>query len=82
MIYKKKPRFTLLQILEGLEELIVIIACYITLFLKPLRDRWRMNKNELDRSFPGDEYVTAPKSYFTHATKINAPAKYVWSWIA
>ncbi|NHF59689.1 hypothetical protein FK220_010075 [Flavobacteriaceae bacterium TP-CH-4] len=75
-------RFSFRQALEGLEGIGIICACYLTLFLKPLRDRWGLNKAEVARPFPGDELVSAPKTKFTHAVKINAPANYVWPWIA
>ena len=79
---QNKYRFTFLQILEGLEGIAIIIACYLTFFLKPLRDRWGLSKVEAKRPLPADELVNTPKTKFTHAIEINAPAKYVWPWIA
>lgn len=79
---KTKWRFTPLQIIEGLEGILIIIACYFSLFLKPLRDRWGLTKEEADREFPGDDIVAKPQSSFTHGIVINAPAEYVWPWIA
>ena len=75
-------RFSFRQVLEGLEGIAIMCACYLTLFLKPLRDRWGLNKEEVKRTFPGDTFVKSPKSKFTHAVEICAPAKYVWPWIA
>ena len=76
---QSSTRFSFLQILEGLEGITISIACYLTLFLKPLRDRWGLSKEEAMRPLPGDELVSSPKTKFTHAIKINAPAKYVWA---
>ena len=75
-------RFTLPQILEGLEGITIILACYLTIFLKPLRDRWGLSKEKATQPLPGDELIKEPKSQFTHAIEINAPAKYVWPWVA
>lgn len=80
--FQKRPRFTFLQILEGLEGIAIMAVCYLTFFLKPLRDHWGMSKKAANRPLPGDELVKHPKSQFTHAIQINAPAKYVWPWIA
>ena len=77
-----KSRFSFFQILEGLEGVAIIIACYLTFFLKPLRERWGLSKEEAKHPLPGDELVSWPKSKFTHAIKINAPTKYVWPWVA
>ncbi|MDH3652069.1 MAG: hypothetical protein OEQ53_20450 [Saprospiraceae bacterium] len=79
---QKIPRFTSIQILQGIEGIAVITACYITFFLKPLRDRWGLSKKETERTFPGDELVAEPKSQFTHAVDIDAPTEYVWPWIS
>jgi hypothetical protein len=77
-----KTRYSLLQILEGIEGAGIIIACYLTFFLSGMRSRWGLNKQELMRTFPADERVPDPKSQFTHAIDINAPADKVWPWIA
>ena len=79
---QNETRFTFMQILEGLEGIVIIVACYLSFFLKPLRERWGLSKEEASRSLPGDEIISAPKSKFTHAVKINAPKEYVWPWIA
>ncbi len=82
--HKTKPkwRFTPLQILEGIEGILVILACYLSWFLKPLRDRWGLTQEEALRELPGDHIIKNPQSDFTHAITINAPAEYVWPWVA
>ncbi len=77
-----KSRFSFLQIVQGLEGVIIMIACYITFFLKPFRNRWGLSEEEADRKLPGDGLVKMPKTKFTHAVNINAPSEYVWPWIA
>ncbi|MGB5238263.1 MAG: hypothetical protein WBM43_06855 [Flavobacteriaceae bacterium] len=79
---KTKWRFTPLQILEGIEGILVILACYLSWFLKPLRDRWGLTREEAQRKLPGDHIIKKPQSAFTHAVAINAPAAYVWPWVA
>ncbi|UWX54478.1 hypothetical protein NYZ99_16410 [Maribacter litopenaei] len=75
-------RFSFIQVIEGLEGVIVIIVGYLSFFLRPLRDRWGLSKEQALQTFPGDEIVPVPKTRFTHAIEINAPSKYVWPWIA
>lgn len=79
---QKRARFTFQQIMEGIEGVAIIVAGYLTLFLKPLRDRWGVSKAVANRPLPADEVIKEPKWQFTHGIEINAPAKYVWPWIA
>ncbi len=79
---QKQPRFTIFQLIEGFEGIFIIVACYLTIFLKPLRDRWGLSKEEAKRALPGDEIVSQPNMQFTHAIEINAPSEDVWPWIA
>ena len=74
--------FTMYQVLEGLEGILIMLACYITFFLKPIRDRWGLSKEESLRDLPGDNLVKTPKTVFSHGIKIYAPAEYVWPWVA
>lgn len=77
-----KPTYTFRQILEGIEGIIIAIACYLTFFLKPLRNRWGLTKSEANRSLIGDEIIKHPKVQFSHGITINAPTSAVWPWIA
>jgi len=79
---QRRTRFNALQVLEGLEGILIIIAAYLTLFFKPLRDRWGLSQKEANTTFPGDHLVPQPRSEFVHAIEINAPASCVWPWIA
>ena len=76
-----KWKFTPFQIIQGIEGLLVMGACYLTWFLKPLRDRWGLTKEEANRNLPGDDIVKAPKSKFSHGIKIDAPIEFVWPWV-
>lgn len=77
-----RPRFTFIQILEGVEGVFIILLCYLSFFLKGFRSRWGMSQAELVHPFPADEFVPEPKSSFTHGVIIQAPASDVWPWIA
>ncbi len=77
-----RPKFTILQIVEGIEGILIMLACYITIFLKPLRDRWGLTKQDALRKLPGDDLVKNPRSVFSHGIIINAPAEFVWPWVA
>jgi len=79
---QRRTRFTFLQVLEGIEGILIIIVAYLSLFFKPLRDRWGMSRKEAIASFPADHLVPQPRSKFVHAIEINAPASFVWPWIA
>ncbi len=79
---QKQPGFTFYHLIEGIEGIFIIIACYLTFFLKPLRDRWGLSKEEAKRALSGDEIVSQPNTQFTHAIEINAPSENVWPWIA
>ncbi len=77
-----KKGFSLIRFLEGIEGVIIIAAGYLTLFLKPFRDRWGLTKAEAQRELPGDSLVKEPKSVFSHGIEIDAPASFVWPWVA
>ncbi len=77
-----KSRFSFFRIMQGFEGVFIMIACYITFFLKPFRNRWGLSKEEARRKLPGDGLVIEPKTKFTHTITINAPAEYVWPWVA
>ncbi len=73
--------FSIKRLLEGIEGALIMAACYLTLFLKPIRDRWGLTKGEALKKLPGDSIVKEPKSVFSHGIEINAPASFVWPWV-
>ncbi|MGB5371414.1 MAG: hypothetical protein WBN18_13375 [Flavobacteriaceae bacterium] len=79
---RRSSRITLMQLIQGIEGVVVILFCYLTFFLKPYRDRWGLGKEKAKRALPGDRLVRSPKSQFTHAIEIDAPSDCVWPWIA
>ena len=81
-VIQPKSSITLRRIFEGLEGVIIIIAGYLTLFLKTVRSQWGMQEEEKNRKYPLDEIIPNPSSGFSHGINIDAPAEYVWPWIA
>ena len=79
---KARRKVTPGQLLEAVEGVGIIILCYLTLFLKSYRDRWGLTKEMSGRELPGDHIVPIPRTVFTHGIEIDAPADFVWPWIA
>lgn len=50
--------------------------------LKRWRERWGATAEEAARALPGDELVPHPRSRYTRAIPIHAPAAAVWPWLA
>ena len=78
----RKNKINLSSIFSALEGVLIMLACYLTIFLKPLRDKWGMTKERLAEEFPGDDIIADPRSQFTHGIDIKAPAEFVWPWVA
>ena len=76
-----KWKYTPWQIIQGMEGILIMCACYLTWFLKPLRDRWGLTREDANKPLPGDSLVKTPKSKFSHGIEINAPVDYVWPWV-
>jgi hypothetical protein len=64
-------------VLIGLAALAVITIVLLT----PWMDRWGATDAELQAVFPGDELVTAPKSFVNHAVTINASPEQIYPWL-
>ena len=81
-IKQNQYRVTFSQFLQGIEGILVIMACYLTIFLKSVRRRWGLTKKLVARDYPGDHVIQDILSHFTHGIEVNAPAEFVWPWIA
>lgn len=66
---------------EGLVGAAFIVFAILTPFLRSRRVRWGTTKEELERTYPGDELIPHPKWEYTHAVTIHAPAADVWPWV-
>ncbi len=77
-----RNHLTFKQIAEGVEGIVIILAGYLTIFLKTFRSHWGLSRDTAGRSFPGDEIIPEPKAQFTHGVEIDAPTSCIWPWIA
>lgn len=78
----KRVWYGLSSLLSGVEGVLIIIACYITFFLRSIRAKWGLSKELAGREYPGDKIISNPITQFTHGIEINAPSEFVWPWIA
>ncbi len=70
------------KILDGIGGAALIGVHILLPFLHGWRVRWGATDQELARAWLGDELVSHPRSGFTHAITIHAPASRVWPWVA
>ena len=75
-------RSTLRFICEGIEGIVVLTVVFGTW---PISKRWLTNwgshRQERERSWPGDQYVSQSHETYTRAISIIAPAPTVWRWV-
>src|SRR4051794_28221890 len=45
-------------------------------------DRWGVTESEIARSYPCDEFITAPVLQAWRAVSVEAPVEAVWPWVA
>jgi hypothetical protein len=76
------PRDDFADVLEGVRGVAVMIAAFLTPFLRRSRSHWGISEDMANRVHPGDELVREPRWSFTHGVEIDAPAARVWPWIA
>ena len=76
------PRDAARDVVLGLGGGTLIIAAFLTPFLRRKRSHWGVTAEIAERSYPGDGLVPMPRSSFTHGVVIEAPAERVWPWVA
>jgi hypothetical protein len=76
------PRDDLGDVLEGVGGVAIMIAAFLSPFLRRARSHWGLEPGTATRTYPGDELVQAPRWSYTHGVEIEAPAPRVWPWIA
>jgi len=67
---------------EGIGGVVLMIAAFLTPFLRRARSHWGVDQATATRTYPGDELVAEPLWSFNHGVDIQAPASRVWPWIA
>jgi hypothetical protein len=76
------PRDDLHDVRAGLGGGALIIAAFLSPFLRRTRSHWGLSRELAERSYPGDELVPLPRTSFTHGVEIEAPADRAWQWVA
>jgi len=70
-------------LLEGITGVIAIgFTLVLSPILRPWYSRWGATQAEIQRDYPGDEFVPRPKSQLTCAITIHASREQVWPWFA
>ena len=79
---RRMPRDDFGDVLEGFGGVAVMIAAFLSPFLRRARSHWGLDEEDARRAYPGDALVEEPRWSFTHGVTIEAPAERVWPWIA
>jgi hypothetical protein len=78
----KVPRTSIRDLASGAAGAAIMIAAWMTPFLRRARSHWGLSSEEAARVYPGDHLVPDPRWMWTHAIDIDAPAEDVWPWVA
>ncbi|HET9931501.1 MAG TPA: hypothetical protein VFQ35_12460, partial [Polyangiaceae bacterium] len=76
------PRDTLRDRIEGCGGAALMVASFLTPFLRSARSHWGLSEAEATQTRPGDELIPEPTWGWTHAVEIDADANDVWPWIS
>jgi hypothetical protein len=70
------------DVLAGAGGAAIMVAGFLSPFLRHARSHWGVDEATAARTYPGDEIVESPSWAWTHGTEIDAPAENVWPWVA
>ena len=70
------------DIAEGIGGAAVMVAAFLTPFMRKERSHWGVDADVAARVFPGDAMIAAPRWSWTHGVEIDASPTEVWPWIA
>ncbi len=70
------------DVAESIGGAAVMVAAFLTPFMRDARSHWGVDASVAARTFPGDELVAEPRWSWTHGIEIDAPPGEVWPWIA
>jgi hypothetical protein len=70
------------DVLAGVGGAALILASFLTPFLRKTRSHWGIDEATAREPLPGDELVPAPVWSWTHGVQIDAAPDTVWRWIA
>ena len=75
-------RDSLRDVASGVGGAALMVAAFLTSFLRGPRSHWGLRADEAAAPHPGDDLVCAPRWGWTHAIEIDAPASRVWPFVA
>jgi len=75
------PRDDWRDVVEGIGGLGVMIAAFLSPFLRNARSHWGLDAATAELAYPGDHLVAHPRWSWTHAVEVEACAADVWPWI-
>ena len=70
------------DVLEGLGGVALMMAAFLSPFLRDTRRHWGLSEETAARAYPGDDLVPHPRWSWTHGIEIDAAAEEVWPWVA
>lgn len=70
------------DVAEGTGGAAVMVAAMLTPVLRSAQRRWGLDEASAARTYPGDERVPSPTSFWTHGIELDAPIEAAWPWIA
>ena len=70
------------DVAEGVGGAAVMMAAFLTPFMREGRSHWGLSEEIAARALPGDDFVPAPRWSWTHGIEIDAAPGEVWPWIA
>ncbi len=76
------PLDTARDVASGIAGASIMLAAWLTPFLRGARSHWGLSADEARAPRAGDDLVSAPLWQWTHAVEIDAPAGDVWPWVA
>jgi hypothetical protein len=78
----RMPRDDWRDVVSGLGGASIMVAAFLTPFLRGERSHWGLDPDLANRAHPGDRLVPSPRWSWTHGIEIDAPAGEVWPWVA
>jgi hypothetical protein len=70
------------DVVEGIGGAALMVAAFLTPFLRKARSHWGVDDAQALQTRPGDELVPLPFWSWTHGVEVQASAELVWHWIA
>ncbi len=79
---KRLPRDDYLDVLDGMGGAAIMVAAFLTPFLRNARSHWGVGAADAAAVRPGDELVPAPVWSWTHGVEVRATPELIWHWTA